>query len=540
MRNVFTAIVLLLFYYGSAQTTVNYTASTAVISNPERGFYKHKETHPTNYSALNQTSLATSRTTDKITLILRLFYLDDFVTSPISSTYLANMQSDFAKMRNAGIKCVIRFAYSDDVDNGQLQDASKTQILAHIAQIKPILLANADVISTVQAGFIGTWGEWYYTDHFGNPPTAADYANRKEVVNALLGALPATKTVQLRTPMLKQKSFGTTSALTLTQAFTNTAVARIGHHNDCFLASDDDEGTYDNVTSDYAYLQQETRYVPMGGETCAINAPRSQCATAVAEMAKFHWSYANLDYHPGVLGSWESGGCFTEIEKRLGYRFELVNGIYPTTANIGGVMPITLKVKNAGFATPFNSRTPYLVLRNTVTNAEYAVAINSDPRLWNADATTTISENIAIPSNITNGSYKLFLKLPDADAGLATRPEYSIQLANTGTWESTTGYNNLQHTVNISSALGIGDNDSRINLTIYPVPTDNELALEMDGIEDYKVAIFNSLGQNINVKPSVVSSSKITINTETLSNGVYFVSLSNGDKKETKRIIVSH
>jgi hypothetical protein len=27
--------------------------------------------------------------------------------------------------------------------------------------------ANADVIFTIQAGFIGTWAEWYYTDYYG-------------------------------------------------------------------------------------------------------------------------------------------------------------------------------------------------------------------------------------------------------------------------------------------------------------------------------------------------------------------------------------
>jgi len=243
MKNFIALLALLLSYYGSSQTTVTYTSSTATISNPERGFYKHEETFPSGYDALNQSSMITNRTNDHITLILRLFYLDDFVNSPISSTYLTNMQSDFAKMRSAGVKCILRFAYSDDVGDSAL-DATKAQILAHIAQLKPILMANGDVISAVQAGFIGTWGEWYYTDHFGNPPSATDYTNRKEVVTALLNALPNNRMVQMRTPTLKRNSFGVQTALSLTQAFTSTAVARLGHHNDCFLSSTDDEGTY--------------------------------------------------------------------------------------------------------------------------------------------------------------------------------------------------------------------------------------------------------------------------------------------------------
>jgi hypothetical protein len=544
MKKIFASIAILLSYYGSAQnSTVAYSPSTAIISNPERGFYKHEETHPTGYDALNQATLTSNRVNNHITLILRLFYLDDFVQGPISSAYLANMQSDFAKMRGAGIKAVLRFAYSDDVNNGQMQDATKEQIIAHINQVKPILLANSDVISAVQVGFIGTWGEWYYTDHFGMQPTATDYANRKDVVTALLNALPVAKMVQIRTPTLKKNSFNAQSALSLTQAFTTAAVARIGHHNDCFLASANDEGTFDedNITQEYAYLQQETKYLPMGGETCAVNAPRSLCGTAIDEMEKFHWTYANLDYHPGVLADWQSGGCFTEMESRLGYRFQLVNGVYPQTATINGVMPIVLKIQNNGFASPFNQRTPYLVFRNTATNAEYSVAINSDPRLWGAGTLTTITENIAIPGNITAGSYKLYLKIPDADTALSTRPEYSIQLANTGTWESNTGYNNLLHTVNITSSLGIGDsNELRNELTVYPVPTNDHLVMELEGIEDYKVSVYNSLGQRISLPTNAESSNRMTLDTQTLSNGVYFVSLENGTKKETKRIIVSH
>ena len=51
----------------------------------------------------------------------------------------------------------------------------------------------------------------------------------------------------------------------------------IGHHNDCFLASDTDFGTYVDVTTEYPYLEQDTTYVSMGGETCALNPPRFVC-----------------------------------------------------------------------------------------------------------------------------------------------------------------------------------------------------------------------------------------------------------------------
>jgi hypothetical protein len=291
---------------------------------------------------------------------------------------------------------------------------------------------------------------------------------------------------------------------------------------------------------DYAYLDQETKYVPMGGETCSVNAPRSQCATAMQELAKFHWSYANVDYHPDVLDGWQDGGCFTEIEKKLGYRYEMVNGTFPNTANLNGIMPITIKIANVGFASVYNARTPYLVLRNTATDAEYSVAINSDPRFWSAGTTTTINENIVLPSDMIAGTYKLFLKLPDSDAGLSTRPEYSIRMANNTTWEAATGYNDLKHNVTINSALGIGENEISNKLIVYPVPTNNELIMELENIGDYNVSVHNTLGQQIKLASRVESSGTLILNTESLSNGIYFVSLENGTNKLTKQIIVSH
>ena len=542
MKNIFILTIILLPFCGFAQNTnVTYAASDLALANPERGFYKHTETHSSGYSALSQSMLTGYRTNSNIDLILRVFYLEDFVYGAISSTYLAAMQSDFVKVRNAGLKCIVRFAYADTNDSGVPHDASKSQILAHIAQLQPILAANSDVIPLLQAGFIGSWGEWYYTDHFGMSPTAADYANRKEVVNALLNAVPG-KMVQIRTPSLKQNTYNTTTALSLTQAFGNTTVARLGHHNDCFLASGSDYGTYTNISLEYPYLEQETKFVPMGGETCAINAPRSECTTAVTEMAKFHWSFLNLDYHPGVISGFATNSCFTAIENRLGYRFELLTGTFPQSIALGQPMPISIKIKNAGFATPYNQRTAYVVLRNTVTDAEYSVALTSDPRFWTAGANVDVIQSITLPAGLSVGSYKLFLHMPDANPSIASRTEYAIRFANSNLWDEVKGYNDLKHTVNITStSLGIGDNnDSSSGLSLYPVPANDELVLHLNGIEDYKVTMYNALGQNVGIQAGSVTSNAMTLNTQSLSNGVYFVTVDNNVQQETKRIIVKH
>ena len=101
LKGLFCVFILFLSSFGSAQTSVmvNYNTSTAAISNPERGFYKHNETHSSGYTNLDQASLNAYRS-NNMTLLLRLFYLEGFVNGPISSTYLSSIQSDFNKIRN--------------------------------------------------------------------------------------------------------------------------------------------------------------------------------------------------------------------------------------------------------------------------------------------------------------------------------------------------------------------------------------------------------------------------------------------------------
>lgn len=540
MKKTILSLTLLLSVLSFAQTTTNvtYTSSSENFANPERGLYHHTETHSTGYSSLSQSTLTSYRTSQNISLILRVFYLESFRNGPISQDYLNKVQADLNAVRNAGMKAIVRFAYSDSDVAGQ-RDASKAQVLAHIEQLKPILQSNVDVIAVMQAGFIGSWGEWYYTDNFGMSPSSTDYANRRAVVDAILGALPSSRMVQIRTPKLKQNTYSTTAALTDSQAYSGSALSRIGHHNDCFLSSSTDYGTYSNTSSEYPYLEQETKFLPMGGETCSVNQPRSGCASALQEMQKFHWSYMNTDYNASVISGFSSEGCLPDIKNKLGYRFELVTGSFPQATNVGGSMVVNFKVKNNGFATPFNQRTVYIVFKNTVSGEVFTKALTTDPRKWTSQAETTVNETITLPTNIVQGTYKLYLHIPDAASGLSARPEYAIRMANANTWEASTGYNSLNATVNVGQNLGT-DTTTTVNALVYPIPANNEIFVELESVDQYAIGMYNSLGQKINVN-STLATNKLTVDTESLSDGVYYIKISNNaQKNDTRRVVVKH
>ena len=343
---------------------------------------------------------------------------------------------------------ILRLAYTASVSGN---DAPLNRVLAHLDQLYPIFQRNSDVINVVQTGMIGAWGEWYYTQNFGNEGnvSATDWVNRKAVTDKLLSVLPGSRMIQVRTPAIKRTMYGT-AALTGSQAYNGSANARVGHHNDCFLASATDFGTYQNTAVEYPYLTAETTYLPMGGESCAVNPPRSECATAMTELATFHWSYLNSDYNTDVINGWQAGGCLTEIKRRMGYRFELTSGLFPATAKRGGALALNLTLKNVGLAAPFNARGVELVFRNSSTGAIYRTPISVDPRLWLAGSTVTLKQTVTVPAGITAGSYSLLLNLPAPESSIANLPAYSIRLANSGVWEPTTGFNKLLHEVVIT------------------------------------------------------------------------------------------
>lgn len=454
-------------------STVDYTESDQVIANPQRGFYHHTETHfradGTGYTPLDADELRAFRA-EGVTQILRVFYLEKFVeTETLDPAWLELVNADFATAREAGVSVIVRFAYAQGGAwpfSPPYGDAPVDVVLAHIDQLAPVLRDNSDVIATMQAGFIGLWGEWYYTDHFVDDPanpgvvTEQDWENRAAVVHALLDALPADRMLQVRTMLMKQTIFdvptGAEGALTPQQAFDESDLARVGHHNDCFLASPDDFGTFlsDPIELDQEYLAKDTRFVPMGGETCTVNPPRSEWESASAEMARYHYSYLNRDYNQNVLNSWGVDGI-EETAKKLGYRFVLEESHVIT----GGpehrnTATVEVAIRNAGWAAPYNERPARLILQGR--SGTWAIPFTddsgpADARTWAPGTTTTISaQACAIPP----GQYDAYLELPSADASVAGNPDYSIQTANDGTWVADRGWNDLKQKVTVNAGTG--------------------------------------------------------------------------------------
>lgn len=112
-----------------------------------------------------------------------------------------------------------------------------------------------------------------------------------------------------------------------------------------------------------------------------------------------------------------------------------------------------IRLRNDGWAAPFNPRPVELVLRHTTTGQTYPFDLPVDPRYWLADgdATHVINHDVLTPSDLPSGGYEMLLNLPDPAPLLYGISAYSIRFANAGVWEDITGFNNLLHTVTVVS-----------------------------------------------------------------------------------------
>ncbi len=433
--------------------TIKYAPTDEIFVNPERGFYTEIESNATN--PVDDGYIQRLHNEGK-TLVQILYYFKDYRDKDLPSGIVSKLNTDMGIIRKNGMKAILRFAYT----SAQTEpDASMNVIKRHLDQMKPVFTVNKDVIACVQAGFIGAWGEWYYSsNHLNNT------ASYKELLNKWLEVLPKDRCIQVRTPKYKQDFIGSSTAITAKQAFSNEPIARIAHHNDAFMSDKTNMGTYIDVEKDKTYLAEEGLYLPIGGETCLPNSSATPSAgkDAVDEMRLLHWSFLNDAYDRNVLKKWETDGYLPDIKKNLGYRIVLSRGEYSIKHIPGSDLVIKLELQNVGYASMYNPRNVKLILRSTKDKTEYEVTLPDDPRTWKPLHNASVNRTIALPTNIPAGSYQFFLFMPDPEKSIASRPEYAVRLANDKIWESATGYNNLGINIEISATGNLKKSSSSI------------------------------------------------------------------------------
>lgn len=355
--------------------------------------------------------------------------LDEYCnTATLPSSYLDALTAKLERARDMGQRVILRFRYAREPNNpcGRV-DAQNIEIVeGHIAQLGPVIAANIDVIAYVEAGFLGQWGEWNDVDAPAGTALADSEENRGRVVDALLAAVPSSRMILLRRPRFRMEQESRLSA---------DELARVGFHNDCFLASDTDYGTYDGALSPDEwkdYIHAATLTVPNGGETCTDTLPFTACDNAVPELERVRFSYLHIGYKAAVIQRWRDEGCFDEIERRLGHRLVLRRMTIDETIARGASLRADLELTNVGFAPVYGEREPELCLfAGGVCAALDTVLAEGALSDVEPGADGTVSVTAVVPSDLAPGSYELRIVWRDPSA-----PAFPLLFANEGNDET--------------------------------------------------------------------------------------------------------
>ncbi len=495
----------------------SYTESLDVFPNPERGWFvtidplqdtydedgiyvrgnttmPHRPPPGFEAHALTPEKLREHRS-NGISLIRKYYLLYDYRDSDIPERYLdEHPRYDFGLAREEGVKLIPRFIYTWNIEEFEPTDAPASRMLAHLDQLAPIIQENADVISHLEVGLVGHYGEWHYSgeggDVYGHLSSSlsldwprplglgtvpATYPSglsdsSKRLIDRVLEVLPQNRMATLRyIPHVRQmhdEVYG--ERLTADRAYSGGDLSRIGLQDDSFLYDASHRGGYYHPANDGGEIKRAerrfqrttSRYVVMSGEPSGINPDQPGFfgdSDTVAELGEMHWNCMNNGQYDalreGIYDRWRSQGIYEEIGSRLGYRFVLREAGIPSRLSPNNTLSVTLDLENMGFAAPYNERPVWMILRNTRTNIAYSVRTDADARNWEAGERRRIVLRGRIPPDIQSGDYRVSLSLPDPAPRLGARPEYAIRLASdangSSVWDPQTGYNDLKLSVQL-------------------------------------------------------------------------------------------
>ena len=449
---IFLIFPLLILIMGKNVSNANeYEESKETLRNPDRGFYKlvqiELQEGNENFSDFEDTIEDISEEDTDVSIISFQLNLKNFVSkTQLLEKKIEDINQYFSIMREYGYQVIFRVVY--DSEGKENPEPEFDEILTQIESLKDVYTKNEDIILVVEAGFLGSYGEW----HDGKYDE--DKEKRNELIKKLLSTIPESIQINLRKPSFITDYIGNDEAVTKENAFSNDEIARLGLHNDGYLASDTDLGTYEEDERNESLIWQEkqTLFTIFGGECQNKDSIYTDLEKAISDMKKRHCVYLNKTYDREVKEKWkqvqysnnsdiyngETG--YKYIQDHLGYRLVLRESdmqIQPNTRNI----EIEMNIENVGFANIVRKKQVEVILKNG--DKKYNIKTDIDIREEEKDGFYEFTILEKIPENIDIGNYEVYVNIQEPFESLQDNDNYKIKLANIDMWDTNVGGNHI-------------------------------------------------------------------------------------------------
>lgn len=435
---------------------ISYQDTTSTLMNPDRGLYRPVVIRLNEDSFLPSGTIQSVCTNAKNESIQILHLRIDIgqlsgnvnlegIDKNFTSAQIDSLNALFSTIRTNNLSTIVRFAYDMDGNLGKEPKSFET-IINHIKQLSPFFDANKDIISTVEAGFLGPYGEMHHAQAY------QEDTYYKTLIETLLNNIQEEITINVRKPYFYKLVVGNL----------DYSQTRLGIFNDGYLGSATDLGTFDNGISrtDFVnWMQIQGKYTLYGGEASKFDTTDSgykpedeqysESEFVLKEMPKTHTSYLNSRYNLLILETkWQNQiysnakseynglTVYKYITDHLGYRLVIRESAISSSIKKGETAGIRLKIENTGFGNIVRTQKCTLLLRKD--NIYYETALNIDANTINSGEMTDISFYFSVPSDIAEGEWNVSLKFTNK-----YNSNYAIQFANLNTWDDDLKSNNI-------------------------------------------------------------------------------------------------
>ena len=298
--------------------------------------------------------------------------------------------------------------------------------------ISTILNGYTEVITAIEVGMIGPWGEMHTS-------TMATSDNISRLIDAYLTHTDYMS-ILVRTPQMIYNYLGITlddiDKFTISE---QSLAYRLGLFNDGYLGSDTDLGTYDDRERETQWLSNQTAHLPYGGEVTSPSSSLHDIDKCLPEMFLMNLSYLNYEWNDQVVqDKWASSyytinagndklfygqTAYQYIASHLGYRFVLTDSVF-TYKNSLNKLNISLTIQNKGFGNLNRTKDATIILVDDLGNKEsYSIGKYNGENKINAE----------MDLKLQKGKYKVYLSLAKIDTdGNFT---YSIAFANNNIYD---------------------------------------------------------------------------------------------------------
>lgn len=399
---------------------------------------------------------------ERFEIVQQYIYLSEYVEKHVDDKAFQLLNHIYDQAKSAGVKLLLRFTYKYNSDSSQIGSKEPTVELmkAHMHHLRPWL--NNGVIYAFQFGWIGLWGEQngtiYSADEIKNIYTSF-----------FVDFMPANKKITMRYKSKRDILINTITTLSQEDKL------RVGYNNDYYTLDAhpradgndftwgsavyhelkefgpnsiyDVEMPYDGGSDEWNLNFVPTdfgwgtifRFTELGASTFSIIHNQNLCIAALRKDMVLNRRFddnafiRDLDYFwDNDKNAFTTRSAFDYIRDHLGYRLALEEATYPKHIKPGGILPVNFLIKNFGFARPVNKRPIAILLLNATSNDVVFKTFLEQGAEQCAAGRGCVFSHSAPVNNLSAGSYRIALWLPDEDFTMRGTPAFDIRLANAG------------------------------------------------------------------------------------------------------------